>query len=79
MNQDDKAKSIEKANSYRLMMSSWAWKDFEINILNQKRLDALEAGINAPSMEMVQVERGKVKCVDSIHADLGFIMSDVGG
>ena len=71
------AKSIERANSYRQMMDSWAWKDFEANILNAKRIDALEKAIFSTTMEDVQLERGKVKCVDAIKADIGYILGDL--
>lgn len=76
MTEQEKAQSIEKANAYRQMMESWAWKDFEKNILDAKRLDALEAGISSSTMDAVQMERGKVKCVDAIKADLHFILAE---
>lgn len=68
-------KAIERANGYRQMMSSWAWKDFQ-NILNAKRTEALEKGIDCNDIKDVQLQRGIVKCIDSIATDIGYIVGD---
>jgi len=66
-------KTIEKANSYRQMMDQWAWKDFK-GIMDQRRNDALEKTIWASTMEEVQVQRGYVKCIDSLNSEIDYIL-----
>lgn len=71
------SKSIERANSYRQMMSVWAWTDFSI-LLDTIRQDALESAINSTDLTQVYIQRGIVKCVDKIRGEIGFILEDTG-
>lgn len=71
------AKAIERANSYRMMMDQWAWKDFDL-IMDDTRKNALEKAVFASSMEEVQIQRGIVKCIDSLKNDVGFILNGTG-
>lgn len=63
------AQKIERANLYRTMMESWAWKDF-MEIVNHERQNALEQAIIAPKTEDVLMFRGFVKCIDSILSEI---------
>lgn len=65
-------KSIERADSYRAMMGSWAWKDFE-DILRNERQVALEQAVVSSKIEDVNIYRGVVKCIDSITSELDSI------
>lgn len=65
-------KAIERANSYRTMMGSWAWKDFE-EILKTERQTALEQAVVASRIEDVNIYRGVVKCIDSINSEIDSI------
>lgn len=69
------AKAIERANSYRDMMRSWAWKDFE-EILKNERQTALEQAVVCSDIKDVQMYRGIVKCIDSINSELESILRD---
>lgn len=64
---------IQKASSYRDMMNMWAWSDFQ-SFLMRERESALEFGINADDQKEVQMNRGKVRQLDAIQAELGFIL-----
>ncbi len=75
--EEDRVKAVERANSYRQMMEQWAWKDFK-SILDQTRQSALERGINASMIEETQVQKGFVKCIDSIYGELNFILEGTG-
>lgn len=66
-------KAIERANSYRDMMNSWAWKDFE-EIMKSERQAALERGISASDLKDVQINRGFVQCVDSLQSEIESIL-----
>lgn len=66
-------KAIERANSYRDMMRSWAWKDFE-ELMKGERQSALERGISASDLKDVQLNRGFVQCIDSLQAELESIL-----
>lgn len=68
-------KDIERANSYRQMMSIWAWKDFEKE-LETIRQDALEMAIISTDLQQVYIQRGIVKCIDSIKASVGSILEE---
>ncbi len=67
----DNAAAIEKANSYRMMMELWAWKDFQ-KFLNDERSLALESLL----MKESDIDRGRVRQIDSIKAQLAYIVSD---
>jgi len=71
---DDKEleKRKERGASYRNMMQSWAWKDFEQNILNVERQDALEKLVLKNDDQL----RGTVKCVDRIKSEIGLIVGE---
>ncbi len=73
---DDKAKQ-EKAAAYQLMMSNWAWSDFQKNVLDEIRKEALEAAINSDDIKMIQVGRGMVKTIDRIMSDLDYILQGI--
>lgn len=73
MSNNDQA--IERANAYREMMQSWAWKDY-CKILNTTRMDALEKAVVSKTMEEVQVQRGIVKAIDLITGEISFIMEN---
>lgn len=75
MSDQDKAKEIERANSYRQMMTNWAWKDFEKE-LETIRQDALEMAIVSTNLENVYIQRGIVKCIDSIKSNVGSILDE---
>lgn len=68
---DQKAK--EKAQAYKEMMNSWAYKDFE-NTMNDIRSEALEKAIASSSMEEVQVQRGIVKAIDRLKAEAAYVL-----
>jgi hypothetical protein len=68
------AKRIERSNAYRQMMDLWAWKDFQLNVLDETRREALEAAIISEELKDIQVQRGIVKGVDSIMAQVDFIV-----
>lgn len=68
-------KAIERASSYRQMMSNWAWKDLE-SVFDTIRQDALESGINSESMEKVYIQKGIVKCVDRIKSEISAILEN---
>lgn len=76
MTDQDKAKAIERANSYRQMMESWAWKDFS-EVARERRSAALEKALNAVSMDEVQQARGAVRFHDSLMSELDFILEAV--
>jgi len=67
-------KAIERAESYKSMMNTWAWKDFEQNVLKEHRQQALEVAISSSTIEGVQINRGKVLEIDSIFSDLDSII-----
>jgi|WetSurMetagenome_2_1015567.scaffolds.fasta_scaffold662027_3 hypothetical protein len=67
-------KAIERAESYRSMMNTWAFKDFQENILKEHRQQALEVAISASTIEGVQINRGKVLEIDSILSELDSIL-----
>lgn len=67
------SKAIERAESYKSMMNTWAFKDFE-QFLKDERQKALEIGIAASSIEGVQLNRGKVLEIDSILSELDSIV-----
>jgi hypothetical protein len=66
-------KAIERANSYRDMMRSWAWKDFE-EIMKSERQSALEAAIVSSDIKDVQEKRGFVRCIDSLFSELETVL-----
>jgi hypothetical protein len=66
--------SDEKAAAYNAMMESWAWKDFQKEILDQIRREALEEAIRSDNPITIQVARGKVQAIDRIETDIGFIL-----
>ena len=70
-------KKIERANSYREMMGTWAWKDF-VQVLKELRQSNLEAVIFVDSVEAIQLARGQVKSVDTILANVGYILEEGG-
>ena len=70
---DNPAQAVERANSYRIMMESWSWKDFQ-KFMEEERRTALEMAIHADDIRDIQVQRGIVKAFDSIQAHLGYIL-----
>lgn len=72
----DKAKG-ERAQLYRAMMQSWAWRDFEDEMLNAERKASLERAISASKIESVFEERGRVKLIDEIRNGLGYILDGI--
>ncbi len=75
---NDKSAAIERANSYRLMIQSWPWKDFE-RYLDETRQSALEKGIHLKDSDERNAQRGIVVCIDSIRAELGYILNGTEG
>lgn len=69
----DKAKAVERANSYRQMMELWAWKELELFLENERK-SALELAIVSEDLKDIQVNRGKVQQLDSIKSHLGYIL-----
>ena len=45
----DKKKAIERANSYREMMNSWAWKDFVslLESIQKEGIDEIDRAFNS--------------------------------
>ena len=74
---DDQAKAIEKANSYRSMMDTWAFKDFK-SFLDEERKTALQLAIHSDDIKDIQLQRGIVKCLDAIESHLGYVLSTNG-
>ncbi len=68
-------KEQERSISYKQMMELWAWKDFQL-FLDSERQMALELAINSEDLKDIQLNRGKVKQLDSISAHLGFTIND---
>lgn len=68
---DQKAK--EKAQAYKEMMNSWAWKD-HMNFMDEMRREALEKAIATSSMEEVQVQRGIVKAIDRLKGEADYVL-----
>jgi len=56
------------------MMNTWAWKDFE-EILKNERQTALEQAVVASKIEDVNTYRGVVKCIDSIMSEVDSIVN----
>ena len=71
--EEDKAKAIERANSYRQMMDLWAWKDLQ-SFLESTRTAALESAVISDEIKDIQMWRGYVKCLDSINSHIGYIL-----
>lgn len=68
------AKAIERSESYKAMMNTWAFKDF-VEIMGHERQTALEQAVVASKIEDVNVYRGIVKCIDSLLSELDSIVS----
>lgn len=71
---EDKARAIERANSYRQMFETFAWKDFEL-FLKEQRRTALEMAVNSDELKDIQVQRGIVRCLNEIESHIGYILS----
>lgn len=78
IDETDRLKAIERANSYRQMMDLWAWKDFE-RFLDETRQSALEKGIKTKDSDERNDLRGIVLCIDSIKSELGYILGGADG
>lgn len=74
MTEQEQKEAIERSNSYRQMMEMSAWKEFS-EFLDHVRNSALEIAIEGSKMEDVQVQRGVVKCVDTIRGELNYILN----
>lgn len=76
---DDKAKSIERANSYRQMFELWAWKDLVREIEEMKK-DARN-GIENIDVDKINSNRtaeyiGFMKAFSKIENHLGYVTSE---
>lgn len=73
----DKAKAIERANSYRQMMEMWAWKDFQ-RLIREKEFDNEVAFHNAPQEHLTPMNigeyRGWKKAFLWMEQEIGFIL-----
>jgi len=68
----ERSKAQEKSTAYLHMTQTWAWRDFEKNILDTIRQDALESFMtNSDSPEKL---RGMVKAIDLIKSQVGYIL-----
>jgi hypothetical protein len=72
---DEKKAKQERGSAYRDMVGTWAWRDF-MNILNDIRASSLENAIISSNMENIQVERGKVQCIDTIKNEVDYILNE---
>ncbi len=78
MTDQDKAQSIERANSYRQMMESWAWKDFQ-TVMTALKTEA-RTGMDALDVDNITVARtaeylGYIKAFNKIENELGYILA----
>lgn len=79
MNEEEKAKAIEKANSYRQMMESWAWKDL-IATAEENKTSILNNILNGDQTTERQIGylKGYRDAVDQIFKDhIGYVLENI--
>lgn len=78
INEDDRKRREDKANSYRQMMELWAWKDFEA-YLDTLRASMVNDFIAFEATEAVEFKAGQYKgaldCLNRIKKELEFIIT----
>lgn len=75
--QRENAKRIERANSYRDMINSWAWKDLMV-IAEEKKSEILEKMFMSDDIDVKKVNfaKGYKAALDDIFKnEIGFILS----
>lgn len=77
MSDNEKAKAIERANSYRDMCNLWAWKDL-VRIIEEEKIASVTRCDSIPTKEMslslVSEERGIRKGLNKILSEVGYIL-----
>ena len=76
MTDQEKAQAIERANSYRMMLDSWAWKDLWARIEEEKS-GKLEALMTQEGSDDLDFTRGFVKAINWIKDEISFVTSVV--
>ena len=71
--QRDQAVKIERANSYRDMMNSWAWKDLMI-VMAQEKKQQIENILSLGSKGDLDFARGFVKGLDWVENEANFVL-----
>jgi len=77
MNENEKAKAVEKANSYREMCRLWAWKDL-INSIDEIKKESVTRtdsySTKDLSLVLIAEDRGIRKGLDRLLAEVDSIL-----
>jgi len=75
----DKKKAIERSNSYREMMNSWAWKDFVslLESIQKEGIDEIDRAFNLTGeLRELGINNGIAKraVISRIFSEINFII-----